>query len=239
MIVFLDCEASSLAPRISYPTEIGWVAHDFSAGYVALVKPESDWIDWNSEAEAVTGLSRQTIERFGEPSEKVAEALDDMLAGADVLTDSPGHDGRWLLRLYQAAHREPTFPILDDVSAQPGAAASLDADRLIVRALDESADRRRPRNQTSVAERHETLVAKAIAAVGLKAHRALDDAMALAISLALAEATILDEPETQRAIETVVEKAKATKRKIIDGAVARWKRSGGEEEETLRKKLER
>ena len=73
-IAFMDVEASSLHDG-SYPTEIGFVRHDFSGGFVALVRPEPSWLDWDPAAEAITSLSRDSIIRLGEPVGHVATAM--------------------------------------------------------------------------------------------------------------------------------------------------------------------
>ena len=240
MLAFLDCEASSLLQHLSYPTEIGWVAHDFSAGFVALVRPEPDWDDWNAEAEAVTNLSRAAIEQYGEPVGQVARALNEMLAGADVLTDNPACDGRWLRRLYFAADVTPSFPVFEAAtSPQPGASVIFDADRLILQAIDMAQAEYKLPLLPPAAEKHERLVQQITVGAGLGWHRALDDALMLAIGLAAVDLLPLEEEALRAGIDDLILRVRTAKVKIIGGAVARHIHAGGRDADGLCAVLER
>jgi hypothetical protein len=234
MLAFVDLEASSLSSQ-SFPTEVGWVSHDFSAGYVALIEPEFDWTDWDPEAEAVTGLSRKAIVRFGEPVAEVASALNDMLAGADVLTDNPAADGRWLRKLFSTADIAPRFPVFDAMSDEPGSPPStlFNADILVAKAVEQM------RAEYAFVQDHELIAQRIAAGADLRAHRALDDALRHAVDLAAAQLIHLTDDELVEPVQQLIEQVKATKARIIDEAVARNERAGRRELDALRIVLER
>jgi hypothetical protein len=117
--VFVDLEASSLLPG-SYPVEVGWARPRalpwgrcaIDVGSV-LVRPEADWLSsgsWDPNAEAVHGLSRETLLRDGVPAAEACELLDREFDGCMVVTDTGGGsvDDMWLAVLYEAAGREPS-----------------------------------------------------------------------------------------------------------------------------------
>ena len=235
MLAFIDLEASSLLSNQSYPTEVGWVAADFSAGYVALIRPTADWDDWDPEAEAVTDLSRQSIIRLGEPVAQVANALNDMLSGIDVLTDNPAADGRWLRRLFFAADVTPSFPVFDAMSADPGSPPStlFDADILVIQAVEQM------RAEYAFVQDHELIAQRIAVGADLRAHRALDDALRHTVDLSAAQLIDLTDDELIEPVRQLIEQVRDTKAKIIAGAVARHVRNGGREPDALRAVLER
>jgi hypothetical protein len=234
MLVFIDLEASSLS-NLSSPTEVGWVSHDFSAGYVALIEPQLDWTDWDPEAEAVTDLSRLALIRLGEPVAEVANALNDMLAGAEVLTDNPACDGRWLRKLFFATDMTPSFPVFDAMQSDPGSPPStlFDADILVVQAAEQL------RAEYAFVQDHELIAQRIAAGADLRAHRALDDALHHAVDLAAAQLIHLSDDELTGPVQKLVEKVKTIKAAIINGAVARHVRNGGRDGNALRMVLER
>ncbi len=107
--IFLDCEASSLDPKHSYPIEIAWGGPD---GDIAshLINPYGymlDWDDWDPYAQSAHGLSRKFLREQGESPVLVAEVLCEALAGKTVYTDAPEYDGFWVKRLLLGARHEP------------------------------------------------------------------------------------------------------------------------------------
>jgi hypothetical protein len=58
MKVFLDFEASSLSDR-SYPVEVAWVFQD-GRSESHLIRPATEWTDWDDEAEAIHGTVKPT-----------------------------------------------------------------------------------------------------------------------------------------------------------------------------------
>lgn len=107
--VFLDCEASSLSD-ISYPIEVGWSSPDGSVQSY-LIRPEWNWNDWDANAEALHGLSREEITRNGLPADHIARTLNVALAGTVAYCDNPAFDGFWLERLYEASTLEMEFQL--------------------------------------------------------------------------------------------------------------------------------
>jgi hypothetical protein len=101
MRVFLDFEASSLAPG-SYPIEVGWVMEDGSVEE-HLIRPAPAWTDWDPTAEAIHGLSRDVLLARGEPHEEVARRMMQVLAAHEVFASAPSWDGKWLSVLLRAA----------------------------------------------------------------------------------------------------------------------------------------
>lgn len=164
-MIFFDVEASGLH-LTSYPVEVAWVAHDLSRGWSALIQPAPGWgeLDWNAESGRVHGISRHQLVMVGMDVRKVAARLNVDLAEDEVLSDSPGTDGRWLQTLYAATDIAPLFRI----------SQSLDVDAMIAEVCMRA---------SIPVDDHERLAADLHAEVGLLAHRALDDAIDHALSL--------------------------------------------------------
>lgn len=101
MIVFVDFEASSLA-RNSYPIEVGWVFED-GRGEAHLIRPAPDWTDWDTAAEAIHGIRRETLEREGVPHDEVARLMTEALDDHQLHASAPSWDGKWLSVLLRAA----------------------------------------------------------------------------------------------------------------------------------------
>jgi hypothetical protein len=105
--IVIDVEASGFGVG-SYPIEIGVVLPD-GRTHCRLVKPQADWTHWESGAEAIHHLDRETLQRVGHPADEVAHWLNGLLHGRVVYSDAWGHDYTWLSRLYEAAQSLPTF----------------------------------------------------------------------------------------------------------------------------------
>jgi hypothetical protein len=101
MRVFLDFEASSLS-KGSYPIEVGWAGEDGSTE-AHLIRPAPDWTDWDASAEAIHGISRQTLLEDGEPHDAVARRVLEALGPHEVYVTAPSWDGMWLSKLLRAA----------------------------------------------------------------------------------------------------------------------------------------
>ncbi len=80
-----------------------------------LIKPCEGWSldDWNPEAEALHGVSHQTLLTKGVSANEVCERLNTVLGGKQVFSDAPDWDGFWLYRLFQAAGIRQTFKLSD------------------------------------------------------------------------------------------------------------------------------
>jgi hypothetical protein len=163
VIVFLDFEASSLGKR-GFPVEVGWVWED-GTEEAHLIRPAPDWQEWSAEAERIHGLSREDLEREGEPHDQVARRMVEVLTGQDLYASAPSWDGQWLSRLLRAAGLPRHALRLRDTEEARRAAALA---ALAAVSLDPA--------------RHEEVVAVVMAGVeqdaksAMPAHRALADA---------------------------------------------------------------
>ena len=101
MLVFLDFEASSLAKQ-GYPIEVAWIFED-GTSEAHLIRPAPGWDDWDSRAEAIHHIPRETLLRDGTPHDEVARRMVDRLAGHDLTASAPSWDGKWLSTLLRAA----------------------------------------------------------------------------------------------------------------------------------------
>ena len=160
--------------------------------------------------------------------------MNDMLAGgADVLTDNPAGNGRWIRRLYAAANLTPTFPVYEADGQPIGAAAIFDADILINQAES------RVKADFAFTQNLELIARRVFTGAGLQLHRALDDALYLAIGLAAVDLLPSTDDELTAQEASLIELVKATKSKIIAGAVARHVHNSGTDADALRAVLER
>lgn len=105
----IDLEASGLQSA-AYPIEVG-VALDEGRRYCALIAPLPDWTHWDRGAEKVHRIPRDILETYGKPPEKVADDLNDLLAGKTLYTDGWVVDKPWLIQLFHAAGREMDFAV--------------------------------------------------------------------------------------------------------------------------------
>ena len=101
MKVFLDFEASSLSDR-SYPVEVAWVFQD-GRSESHLIRPATEWTDWDDEAEAIHGITRERLVSEGQPHDDVAARMVEALGGHDLFASAPSWDGKWLSVLLRGA----------------------------------------------------------------------------------------------------------------------------------------
>lgn len=104
----VDIEASGLSPR-SYPIEIG--LFNGSGQYQAIICPEDEWLHWSDRAEALHGLSRQYLEKYGAAARKVCEEINNLVGGRVLLSDHDDWDGFWLQRLYASTGVQQNFVV--------------------------------------------------------------------------------------------------------------------------------
>jgi len=97
----MDFEASSLGKK-SYPIEVAWVFEDGRAEDW-LIRPAADWLDWDTEAEAVHKISRSRLEAEGTPVTEVAQRMLAVLSGHELHASAPSWDGKWLSALLRGA----------------------------------------------------------------------------------------------------------------------------------------
>lgn len=99
--VIIDLEASGFG-RGSYPIEVG-VALEDGRTRCFLIRPVPEWTHWDTEAEAMHGISRDLLLSHGQPVRQVAEQLNELLLYKMVYSDAWGHDQSWLALLFDAA----------------------------------------------------------------------------------------------------------------------------------------
>ena len=115
-VAILDFEASCLPEPGSYPLEVG--ACICKTGEVAswMIRPTAAWLEtgvWDTDAEAIHGITREQAVTEGQPPSEVLAALVEFVGDRDVLSDSPSAEEFWLRRLAAAAGRESPFAVGD------------------------------------------------------------------------------------------------------------------------------
>jgi len=108
-LTIMDIEASGFG-RGSYPIEIGIAMSDGSSQCL-LVRPHNDWNHWEQEAEALHGISRNTLLESGLVVDEVALLLNQWLKNSTVYTDAWANDSCWLGLLYETAGVVQQFKI--------------------------------------------------------------------------------------------------------------------------------
>jgi hypothetical protein len=108
-IAFFDLEASGFGSN-SYPTELGWavVQEDGSVlGDSMLIRPPARWTTyanaWSAPSEALTGISRQMLDRDGLSPAEVMKRFLVAVEGCELFADEPDFDHHWLGMLAEAA----------------------------------------------------------------------------------------------------------------------------------------
>jgi hypothetical protein len=115
LLLCLDFEASGCDPR-GYPIEVAIA--DVATGDTRewLIAPTPAWLEtgvWEAEAEAVHGITLAEIIAQGRGVDDVAAELTAHTRGAQVLSDAPSFDTKWLCDLYRATGAEPPFVLRD------------------------------------------------------------------------------------------------------------------------------
>jgi hypothetical protein len=104
-LLLVDVEASSLGPA-SWPVEIGWLPFDAETGEDAgelesyLIRPQPEWVSWDSDSERFHRISRAVLASDGLPAIEAGRRFLDALARADsrYITDSFA-DSAWISTL--------------------------------------------------------------------------------------------------------------------------------------------
>ena len=97
----IDVEAAGCG-RGRYPIEVGCVLPD-GRSYCALIQPVAAWGQWETAAETVHGIRRETLLEHGLPPLSVAIRLNALLQGQTVYSDAWGHDYSLLALLHEVA----------------------------------------------------------------------------------------------------------------------------------------
>ena len=100
-ITVIDIEASGLG-RGSYPIEVGLAMADGTARCM-IIRPHEDWQHWNEEAEALHGISRDILVKYGTDIDEAARLMNQWLADTTVYSDAWGNDSSWLAMLFEYA----------------------------------------------------------------------------------------------------------------------------------------
>lgn len=171
-VVFFDFEASSLSN--GYPIEIGWCAPDLDAGWACLIKPVDHWVfqgNWAEDAEEIHGLDRDFLIKTGWTPREVLTRLNTDLAGATLLSDAPYLDFAWMrLLVSEAGGLQPTFPFGGTGPAHDAEVYIATAEAAVVSTAGQAI--RSDLDQLALILSQQC---------GLVAHRALDDAIAMAL----------------------------------------------------------
>jgi hypothetical protein len=103
----IDFEASGFGFE-SYPIEVGVV---LSSGqkYCTLIKPASDWLYWDREAEKIHGLCVEDLHAHGKPISTVIRELNSFLGNTTLYSDGWVVDKPWLSKLYYRCGMTPSF----------------------------------------------------------------------------------------------------------------------------------
>jgi len=109
--IVMDIEASGFGAG-SYPIEVGF-SQRHGEGWCTLIRPHDDWQHWDEGAAQVHRIPREILVERGRPVARVAESLNQILAGHTVYTDGWAHDYVWLAKLFDAADQQPHFRLAD------------------------------------------------------------------------------------------------------------------------------
>jgi len=109
--ITIDVEASGFGSG-SYPIEVGVALADGSR-HCYLIAPARGWRDWDPEAEALHGISRECLDTHGRPVHDVASRLNALLGNRTVYSDAWSFDMSWIAKLFDAAAMLQRFRIAD------------------------------------------------------------------------------------------------------------------------------
>jgi hypothetical protein len=112
---FLHFEASSLG-RHGFPIEVAWV-FESGAEESHLIRPASDWADWDPDPKTPNAISRDRLGIDGAPVETVARRLVYQLGDHAVFASTPFWDAKWLSLLLCSAGLSPRALQLADTDA--------------------------------------------------------------------------------------------------------------------------
>jgi len=107
--IIIDIEASGFG-RNSYPIEIGIVLENKQT-HCFLIKPAPEWDHWDIEGEALHGITRETLLKYGHSAIEVADFLNELLIGKTIYSDGWSYDQTWLHVLYESIEKTPLFRV--------------------------------------------------------------------------------------------------------------------------------
>lgn len=137
----IDIEASGFG-SLSYPIEVGAILADGSR-YCQLIKPAPEWRHWDDSAQALHGISRESLALYGKSVDNVAANLNRFLAGQTVFSDAWVVDFPWLRTLFAAARCEMKFTVspLEGILSEPQMACWAEVKRNVITALGQKRHR--------------------------------------------------------------------------------------------------
>ncbi len=103
----IDIEATGFH-ALSYPIEVGVVTQE-GLRYSSLIQPYPNWDYWCEEAEALHGISRTDLQKYGKPGDVVTRELNEILQNRTVYSDGWVVDKPWLIKLFDRARRPMSF----------------------------------------------------------------------------------------------------------------------------------
>jgi hypothetical protein len=99
----MDVKASGLG-SLSNPIEVGDINRS-GKRFCRLIKPQSDWTHWDSQAGSLHGIRRQLL------AEKGLSAAESVFDGKAVYSDGWMVDDTWLIKLFHAAKVTKSFHV--------------------------------------------------------------------------------------------------------------------------------
>jgi DNA polymerase III epsilon subunit-like protein len=133
LVAFVDLEASGLGSG-GFPTELGWAVVKQDGSITSdsfLIKPPSRWTRytnaWSAVSEALTGISREMLDRDGLPPAEVMKRFLAAVEGCELLSDAPDFDCHWLGMLGDAALVDLAGREIGDAKKLIGEASTSDA----------------------------------------------------------------------------------------------------------------
>lgn len=106
----IDVEASGLMEG-SFPVEVGWLV-DNVFGHL-VIDPSKHWdtSKWDTDAEAMHGMSLQWLTMKGVHPVRVAARMNASFKGKIVFSDSPDADLNWLDSLHRVANVKREYEV--------------------------------------------------------------------------------------------------------------------------------
>lgn len=105
----IDVEASGFG-RGSFPIEIGFALEDRNIQSY-LICPPDNWKHWSDDAEAIHGISRDTLLKDGLSPRDLVLILNEQLRGKVLYSDAWSFDSSWIGRLFDEAEIVQRFRI--------------------------------------------------------------------------------------------------------------------------------
>lgn len=109
-IAIIDCEASGLDEKESYPIEVGIAMDEDSIDF--LIKPVAIWNYWSKKSEKIHEIPRETLYNKGIDIVSAAELLNEKLVNKILFSDNSFYENLWINRLFDAAGISRNFEIL-------------------------------------------------------------------------------------------------------------------------------